>query len=79
MQKGSGNRSALLVPVLMCEILSMFGSLNQYKHEGSFIQSISLYNLQDRDCCRACFMDTCFETMHEQRAEKEILVSRHHN
>ena len=45
MQKGGGNISALLFPVLKCEILCILGSLSQYKHEESFIQSISLYNL----------------------------------
>ena len=49
-QKGTGNKYALLVPVLKCEILSMLGSLNQYKHEESFVPLISLYNLQDRKC-----------------------------
>ena len=49
MQKGTGNKSALLVPMVKCEILSILGSLNQYKHEGSLILSITLYNLQDRN------------------------------
>ena len=50
------NKSALLFPVWNCEILSIImiiGSLNQYtfcKCEGSFMPSISLYNLQDRNC-----------------------------
>ena len=40
------NKSALLIPVLNCETLSIFGSLNQYEHGGSFMGSISLYNLK---------------------------------
>ena len=40
---------ALLFPVLKCEIPSTLGSLNQYKHKGSSIPSVSLYNLQDRN------------------------------
>ena len=35
--------------VLKCEILSISGISIQYKHEGSFILPISLYNLQDRN------------------------------
>ena len=49
MQEGSGNKSALLIPVLKCDILSILSSINQYKHEGSLISSISLYNLKDRN------------------------------
>ena len=50
MLKGSGNKSVLLFLLLKCEILRTLGSLNQYKHEGSFIPLISLYNLRDRNC-----------------------------
>ena len=46
MQKGRGNISVQLFPVLKCGILS---SLNQYKHEGSFIPSTSIYNPQERN------------------------------
>ena len=56
MQKATGNKSALLFPVLKSEILSILGSLNQYKHERSYIQSISLYNLQNRNSIRTIGM-----------------------
>ena len=42
-----------------CEILGILVSLNQYKHQGLFILSISLYNLQDRNdellAWKSCF------------------------
>ena len=50
MQKRTGKKPALLFPVLTCEILSILGSLNQYEYKGSYIPSISLYNLHDRNC-----------------------------
>ena len=49
MQKGTGNKSGLLVPMLKYETLGILGSLDHYNHEGSFILSISLYNVQDRN------------------------------
>ena len=54
MQKGTGNKYALLFNCVNGEILSILGSLNQYQHEGSswsYIPSIALCNLQDRNWC----------------------------
>ena len=47
--KWKQKQSAILFSMLKCEILSILGSLNQYKHKGSFILSIWPHNLQDRN------------------------------
>ena len=62
MQMGTENKSAIVFSMLKCEILSTLGALQQYKHKGfiqgqhTFIPSISLYNLQDRNW--VCFPDS---------------------